>query len=421
MRPPSQLPWSFVVVLASCAPAAAPARIEPPAPARFRIAYAGTGSLEGHFRAPGEKRPFQIALDLSVDGEVRRVTSTTWTEADASDAEPETVWIQGDRVVREGTIVPEPDAAWWRQLAHLDAPRGSWQVAHATFGDVTESVTPTGRSDRDEMTAPAAITLAHHEVDLGWTAALDRAAPRAAVEALAMPSAQPAPPSPSAAIELEKIADGVYVAPLPATDTASVIVELADGLAVLETSLTVAQGEALVDALAAKFPGKPIRHVLFGHYHPHYTGGLRAFFAAGATLHAPPRGAALGRQIAARAFTLAPDRLARAHVAARVEEFRDRVVIEDGAGQRIEAIDLGAASDHTEEYVVFYLPRSGVLVQGDLGWGVRPDGSIRRGRRSAGLLRAIEERHLSVARVVQGWPLMPGHQIVTLAELRSAP
>jgi glyoxylase-like metal-dependent hydrolase (beta-lactamase superfamily II) len=410
-----------MAALVSCAGRSSPPR-EQPSPAR--VVYEGTGALEGHFRVPGETRPFHVELELAVDGELRRVVMTTWMEDDRSDAASDVRWLRGDAVIgipADGSAVAiaGADAAWTRQLASAIADGGPAErpVAHPTFGDVVE------RTAVDAAT----LELRHHESDHAWTATLRRGA-EVAPERLALPASAAtviaagtaeAPPAPRAPVVLETIAPGVHTATIATAETVSLVVEQADGLVVAESSLTVADGEALVDALAERFPDKPIRHVLFGHYHPHYTGGLRAFIAAGATVHAPPRNAAFARAIAERAFTLAPDRLARRGTAARIESFTDRRVLDDADGNALVAIDIGAASDHTEEYVVFYVPRARLLFQGDLGWGVRDDGTPRAGRRAPGLRTAIDERALDVATLVQGWPIMPGHQTSDAAAWRA--
>lgn len=406
-------------LLAGCH-AATPTALTP-TPARYRLVYQGTGELEGHYRRPGERRPFHMSVDVSVDGELRRLTVKSWDEADPDDAHTEVHWIRGDLVVRAtGTLRYDsssgPEATWARQLVEVgrvvERP-----LAHPTFGDVVERVAATGTATLGGVAAPGRLELARHEDDVAWTASLQRVTAVAPPEPLAMPAVTPsAPAAAPGSIEITAVDSGVYIARIPAADTASLVVEVSDGLAVVESSLTVAHGEALVDAIHARFPGRPIRHVLFSHYHPHYTGGLRAFFADGATLHAPPRGAAYGRSIAARSFTLAPDRLARSRAPARVDAFHDRFAIDDV----LEAFDIGADSDHTDEYVVVYLPRSGIVFQGDLGWSVRADGTVRTGRRSAGLRKALEARQLVIKRLIQGWPVMPQHQVITLEEWQRA-
>ena len=70
------------------------------------------------------------------------------------------------------------------------------------------------------------------------------------------------------------------------------------------------------------------------------------------------------------------------------------------------AIDIGAQSHHTDEYVVFWLPRQRLLFQGDLGWFGPDDAPRAGGRRARGLLQAIDERNLPVETLLQGWPVL---------------
>ena len=163
--------------------------------------------------------------------------------------------------------------------------------------------------------------------------------------------------------------------------------------------------------------------MLFSHYHPHYSGGLRAFLAAGATVVTTPGNEELVRAIAARAFTHTPDRLAREPSPVLVELFEDRWTLDDGR-VRIEAIDVGMRSKHTTEYVLFHLPRQGLLFQGDLGWypgAWFPDGGdeLRAGSRAAALVAILDEEQLEPERIVQSWPAVDVPMTRTPAELRA--
>jgi glyoxylase-like metal-dependent hydrolase (beta-lactamase superfamily II) len=160
--------------------------------------------------------------------------------------------------------------------------------------------------------------------------------------------------------------------------------------------------------------------VFFGHHHPSYTGGLRAFIAAGALVHAPAHSAQFVEHLAALPFQLTPDRLARRNVPPRIEPFTGNIELRDDRGAVIEAIDIGKESNHTDEYVVFYLPRHKLLFQGDLGWYAEPNGPIRASRRAPGLLRVIAARGLVVDTLVQSWPVMGTKQQLTLSELEAA-
>ncbi len=435
MRSPTRIVATACVIAACSAvpphkhvPATSPEPAAAPSPARATLRYEGTGQLEGHFRAPGEVRPFSVALDLVLEGNLRQIAVTTWTSPNGSESDREVTWIDSDK----GTVVQERgasvvaltglEALWARQLAALGAEQAVRPVAHPNLGDVHDRVVPGASSLIDGVAAPSSLDLAHHSIELSWTATLRRvsAGPRAPSAKGSFPEATATAPAPPQRLQLQPVAPGVFLASVPAGDTASLIVELDDGLFVAETTLTTALGEQLVDELATHFPGKPIRYVSFSHYHPHYTGGLRAFVAAGAEVLAPPGLAAYARAVLARRFTLEPDRLARAPRPGQVQPFTASTVVGAPNGRRVELWDLGAASNHTEEYVVVYVPHAKLLFQGDLGWFQTEDGGVRSGRRASGMLDALRARGVPIERIAQGWPLMPGKQVLTRQELEAA-
>ena len=78
-----------------------------PRDAGRRVVYEGEGSLEGHFRRPGETRPFGLTMTFQSNGRTHRLNSTTWTEPDRSDASTETMWVVPDAVVRR---LPDPSS-----------------------------------------------------------------------------------------------------------------------------------------------------------------------------------------------------------------------------------------------------------------------------------------------------------------------
>src|SRR5436190_5496652 len=95
------------------------------------------------------------------------------------------------------------------------------------------------------------------------------------------------------------IAPGVWSFDMDDIDSRTLIVEFADHLAVIEAAVGSANGERIVDAARRQWPSKPIRYALFSHYHPHYTGGLRALIAEDATVITTPGNEAFVRRVAA--------------------------------------------------------------------------------------------------------------------------
>jgi glyoxylase-like metal-dependent hydrolase (beta-lactamase superfamily II) len=124
--------------------------------------------------------------------------------------------------------------------------------------------------------------------------------------------------------------------------------------------------EQLIAKMKAQIPAKPIRFVAVTHFHNDHGGGVRAFWAEGATLLTTPgtrtyfEGLARGGGSRIRA-----DRMSRAGASASplIEVVEGRRVITDGE-RRVEIINTGRTR-HTDEAMVVYFPRERMIYQGD--------------------------------------------------------
>ena len=299
---------------------------------------------------------------------------------------------------------------------------------HPRLGDVLDSTVYEDYVEREGFPLPGTIHVTRHPRWDTWTLDLRLVSVRTRVEAkdsFAVPADVKAGPetpgwfdSPAAPV-VSQVAPGIWAFALEDVDSRSLVVEFADHVAVLEAPVSSAVGERLVSAIAERFSTKPIRYALFGHHHPQYIGGVRALLAAGATVFCPKANAAFVREIAALPFTLRPDALARSSVKPRIAELQTRRLFEDSTNC-FEAIDIGSESNHTDEYVIFYFPRIGLLFEGDLGWAKKGDGTVQASPRAAALLGAIRSRGLDVKQLVQSWPVAGNPPTLTLKELQAA-
>ncbi len=444
------------------------AHVPVPAPT-LELVYEGAWRVEGHFRRPHEIRSFPTRERYVVGTDHMRYDAVTGESEKDLDGGPETYLVIGERVLRR-TEAGRPflelgpgereTARFWataalpaeivrraRQrlaAARLDGDAVSFDDvdgvlgtlsfdrrtgllraverlrADPRLGDVCDWISFDDYAPVHGIPVPRRVRLRRHPLDeAGW---LETRLASGSISGnsrdLELPAEiAPAPPAPvaNAATRIEPVAEGVWAVVLEDLDSRVLAVELPDGLAVLEAPVGSAPGERIVDALRDRFPGRPIRLLLMGHYHPHYTGGLRAFVAEGATIVTTKGNEAYVREMVARPFTFAPDRLARSPKPVRLETVSTARTFGSG---RIEAIDIGPVSQHADEYLVFHLPGAKLLFEGDLGWFAAEGGELRAGRRAAGLLATIDERHLDVTRLVQSWPAKGSPGIVTLAELR---
>jgi glyoxylase-like metal-dependent hydrolase (beta-lactamase superfamily II) len=87
----------------------------------------------------------------------------------------------------------------------------------------------------------------------------------------------------------------------------NLIVNMKDGILVVDAPTDEGQSKWVIDAAKAKYPGKPIKTLVLTHHHMDHTGGMRAFAAEGATVIAPAPDKAYFDNVIKAKHTLEPD------------------------------------------------------------------------------------------------------------------
>src|SRR5262249_51618157 len=87
---------------------------------------------------------------------------------------------------------------------------------------------------------------------------------------------------PQVKVMLNEVAPGVVW--LTGGSHHSLAIEMADHLIVVEAPLYEERSQAVISALEARFPGKPIRSLVSTHFHYDHLGGVRAYAAKGASI-----------------------------------------------------------------------------------------------------------------------------------------
>jgi hypothetical protein len=99
----------------------------------------------------------------------------------------------------------------------------------------------------------------------------------------------------------------IYFLELPHAGTRILAVEFSDFFLVSDAPLDSENGELILSALGKIAPGKEIRYFTFGHWHQHYTGGIRPFIYRGAKILAPKCDHEIIRYLANAQHSLQPD------------------------------------------------------------------------------------------------------------------
>jgi hypothetical protein len=199
-----------------------------------------------------------------------------------------------------------------------------------------------------------------------------------------------------------KYNDRIHFIDLKHVSEQVMLVEFADFIFAAEAPLSSENGELIIQEAKRIAPKKPIRYFSFGHYHPHYTGGMRAFVHKRATVICRQSDEDYVKYLVAAPHTLQPDSLQLQPHPLKTEIIDAKKTITDG-NFTVEIYFIGEKSAHTKDYLVYYIPSEKLLYVGDLVW-IPKEGDIpKAGRTQAGLYNAIKDLGLEVTTIVQSW------------------
>ena len=205
-------------------------------------------------------------------------------------------------------------------------------------------------------------------------------------------------------VKTEKYSNNIYFIELKHTDDKVLLVEFKDFFVVEGAPINSKNGELILNEAKKIAPNKPVRYFTFGHYHPHYLGGIRPFIHKGATVLATPNDVEYVTYLANAAHTINPDSLQLQPKKLTLEEIKESRTISDGSFEMV-IYYIGKKSAHTNDYMIYYFPSEQLLFEDDLVWIPQKGAVTRAGERQAGLFHAIKELGLKVKTVVQSWPV----------------
>lgn len=204
-------------------------------------------------------------------------------------------------------------------------------------------------------------------------------------------------------VRVEKIAPGVYSILLLHAESRSSLIEFKDYFVVIDAPLTSENGELIIKEAAKINPDKPIKYFTFGHHHPWYIGGIRAFIHKGATILCTKDDLPFVQFIATAPHSLQPDSLQLQNRQLTYNVIDSTFTISDAVNE-LQLFHIGMKSAHTKDYLIYYIPSQHLVFEGDLA-AIAKDGTITKASRTeTGLYSAIKDLGLHVQTCIQHWP-----------------
>ena len=195
----------------------------------------------------------------------------------------------------------------------------------------------------------------------------------------------------------------------------SVLIEMKDHTILVEAPLYDARTEAVIAEARRLVPNKPLRYAINSHHHFDHAGGLRAAAAQGITLITSASAKPWYDRAMTNANRIKPDALVLSGKSALIEGVTGQRTFSDG--ERTVEIREIANSIHAQGFLMVYLPKEKLLIQGDAytpGLPNAPAPTVANGN-NVNLVSNIELSKLNVERI------LPLHgRIVTLSDLMTA-
>jgi glyoxylase-like metal-dependent hydrolase (beta-lactamase superfamily II) len=204
-------------------------------------------------------------------------------------------------------------------------------------------------------------------------------------------------------IKVTKYNNYIHFIDLSHTDDRVLVVEIEDYVLVAEAPINSKNGELIIAEVKKIAPNKPIKYFIFGHHHPHYLGGLRAFVNQEATILCTDISKNYVEYIANAPHNLKRDNLQLNPKKAKTQVIKDSLIL--GKNKEMKIYFMGEKSAHTKDYLIYYFPKDKMLFQDDL-CSIPSEGAITKaGSRQIGLYNFIKELNLDVATIIQSWPV----------------
>lgn len=215
-------------------------------------------------------------------------------------------------------------------------------------------------------------------------------------------------------IQVEKYNENMYFVNLIHDDTKVMFVNFKDFIVCLEAPLNCENSLLIISDIKKLFPNKPIKYFSYGHFHQHYTGGIREFVNQSTTILTSPESNDYIQYLINSSHSLKADNLELSKLSfdsaninqkkAIIEVIDSIKTITDGE-YTMTICHIGNKSQHTTDYNIFYFPKEKLVFEGDLVWIANNAPLSKANPRQEGLYQAIKDLNIEVENIIQSWPL----------------
>lgn len=216
---------------------------------------------------------------------------------------------------------------------------------------------------------------------------------------------------------LQEIDENLYRIIFPSMKHSSYLVDFGEYLGVVETPIDNNQMHLLADYICKHFPNKPIKYAFLTHHHPDHAGGFAYFYKNGGTIVTTDLSSIYQKELLEGSHLLQENNNIKSTCSGEFEivqkNGRKKYATKNATMCAIEFADNG----HTKEFILYYFPKSKVLIVGDYFYMTQ---EIRPSHRAAILDKFITESKVKVERIYPTWAPATMKKYCTLKDLKES-
>jgi glyoxylase-like metal-dependent hydrolase (beta-lactamase superfamily II) len=176
----------------------------------------------------------------------------------------------------------------------------------------------------------------------------------------------------------------------------NLIVNMKDGIAIVDAPYGELQSRWVIDAAQAKYPGKPIKYLVMSHHHMDHSGGARTYVAEGAELVIPAESRPFFEKMIAAKQEISPDALAKASKPAKITDVKDTMSLKDDT---VELKLINIPNPHSDGMNIIHVVGPNLVWVTDL---ISPRGPIGRSPATVAVGDALRKANITDSTIVGG-------------------